>query len=266
MLLRSTPSQTFPNPQFPNTSRYLLAEKHFTTISIYEQRNVAGEGVWKHASVDPSDTVSIPQVDPHQPLEQPTWSTDENGTRTPSFSSPMYDDLETNIPHPIMRFSDKPFPPGLQVLPHRTVVSRYLDAYAADVKHLIKLETQVLDVRLDPSSTGAAVTWLVKSRNLSSNSNSTSTYDAIAVCTGHYTVPYVPKIPGIIPWNDVNPGIITHSKSYRKPTDFAGKKVLVVGTSASGFDIAAHVAPLWSRSPRNSPIPPHHSRRTLHGR
>lgn len=49
----------------------------------------------------------------------------------------------------------------------------------------------------------------------------------------HYFDPYVPIIPGI----DSFPGLILHSHAYRKPDEFFGKKVLVLGAASSGIDI-----------------------------
>ena len=39
----------------------------------------------------------------------------------------------------------------------------------------------------------------------------------------------------------IYPGIIIHSKAYRRPADFKDKKVIVIGNSASGLDIAAQI-------------------------
>lgn len=48
----------------------------------------------------------------------------------------------------------------------------------------------------------------------------------------------MPKIPGI----EKFPGMIVHSHSYRKPENFSGKSVLILGAAASGVDIALDLA------------------------
>lgn len=50
----------------------------------------------------------------------------------------------------------------------------------------------------------------------------------------HYFDPYIPKIPGMENFS----GTVIHSHSYRKPEDFSGKSVLILGAAASGIDIA----------------------------
>lgn len=49
----------------------------------------------------------------------------------------------------------------------------------------------------------------------------------------HYFDPYVPIIPGI----ESFPGLILHSHAYRKPEEFTGKTVLILGAASSGIDI-----------------------------
>ena len=62
------------------------------------------------------------------------------------------------------------------------------------------------------------------------------------VANGHYTVPSLPDIKGIREWNKIHQGVISHSKFYRQPQPFAGKKVIVVGNAASGTDITSQIA------------------------
>ena len=60
--------------------RYLEAEKHFTTIDVYEQRSTAG-GVWNYTPENDADaTFAIPSTTPDVGLEQPVWreSTETN--------------------------------------------------------------------------------------------------------------------------------------------------------------------------------------------
>lgn len=63
-------------------------------------------------------------------------------------------------------------------------------------------------------------------------------FDAVAVCNGHYSKPYVPDIVGA----DEYPRPQYHSHDYREPSAFADKTVVIFGTSSSGQDIAREVA------------------------
>ena len=198
-------------------------------------------GAWKYSGPASSDSLEVPNVSPRQPLEVPSWVQDEHGNDYPKFQSPMYDKLETNIPKSLMKYSDLSFPLDSPLFPHRTLVTDYLEDYAREVKHLIKFETQVLDIRLRVS-TSAEDEWDVTCLGLRTGTKTCKTYDAVAVCNGHYTVPYIPDIPGIRQWNKDFPSSISHSKFYRHSEDFVGKKVIVVGNGASGLDIAAQIS------------------------
>ncbi|MCJ1390191.1 hypothetical protein MMC18_003049 [Xylographa bjoerkii] len=224
-------------------AKYLIAENCFENIDIYEQQATTG-GAWNYSELTPENKVDVPQTNPNQPLDQPSWRVNGiNGTPSVSvFTSPMYDRLETNIPKPLMRYSDTPFPTDCQLFPHRDVVTDYLERYAEEVKSLIQFQTQVIDVRLQNPHAIHDV-WTVQSENIVSGKRSTASYDAVVVSNGHYTIPFVPSVPGMEEWNSAFPSTISHSKFFRRPEEFLNKKVLVVGNAASGVDIAAQIVP-----------------------
>ncbi|KAI9933264.1 hypothetical protein ASPWEDRAFT_43033 [Aspergillus wentii DTO 134E9] len=216
--------------------KYLLAEKCFDRIDVFEKRSSVG-GIWNYSPGIFKEGVPtpVPQLSPNVPLEEPSWS---EGGRDATFISPIYKALDTNIPKELMRYSDKHFPSEAQVLPNHTTVQRYLEEYAEDVKDLIQLETQVLDVKQNNSAVGS---WNVETKNLRTGETTTHPYDAVVVSSGHFDVPYVPDVPGISEWDQTYPGHISHSKCFDSPESFRGKKVLVVGSSASGIDIGAQI-------------------------
>jgi hypothetical protein len=57
------------------------------------------------------------------------------------------------------------------------------------------------------------------------------------VASGHYHAPNIPDYPNLKAWKTAFPTRIMHSKSYRSPTPFAGKNVLVIGAGVSSTDI-----------------------------
>ena len=80
-------------------------------------------------------------------------------------------------------------------------------------------------------------------------------FDAIVVASGHYSVPYIPRIDGLEAFERAQPGSVKHSKMFRGRNEFRGKvgpyavhmlertltimqKVIVVGASVSAADIA----------------------------
>jgi len=53
-----------------------------------------------------------------------------------------------------------------------------------------------------------------------------------------FTVPHIPKIEGLKDFK----GKIMHSKEYKHGEEFKDKKVLVIGGSFTGIEIAANVS------------------------
>ena len=151
----------------------------------------------------------------------------------------MYERLESNIPHVIMKHSDRLLEDN-QLFPSRETVLKYLEDYAQEIRHLVHFQTQVIDISW--MRHGEQPTWLVRSKDLKSNHIFKKIYDAVVVANGHYTVPHLPSIKGICEWNKAYPGTITHSKHYRRPAPYLNKKVLIIGNAASGTDIATQIA------------------------
>ena len=182
---------------------------------------------------------------PYPPSPTPSTSP-QVGLDTPAkvngstvFPSPMYEGLETNIPHVLMKYSDDDSLENDQLFPSHSSVLQYLQNYGADVEHLVRFNTQVQSIQ--NLQVDKQEQWSVASQNLVSHKSFEEVYDAIVIASGHYTIPYLPGIEGISDWNKWYPGSIVHSREYERPTDFAGKKVIVVGNSASGLDICSQI-------------------------
>jgi cation diffusion facilitator CzcD-associated flavoprotein CzcO len=201
--------------------RYLVAEKAFSHIVIFEQRDNVG-GLWNYLPrADASiRNTAIPQTTPNY---------DDNEEHV---ISPIYDLLETNIPRGLMGFSDLPWDEDCQLFPGHQTVLDYLEQYANGLHNMIRFATRVVNV-----SPTEDQRWLVETNPAKGDDRSkraSQVFDAVLVASGHFDVPYVPSVPGIEAWNQAHPGRISHSKFYRRPEDFRGKKVVVVGNSASG--------------------------------
>ncbi|KAK5071944.1 monooxygenase [Lithohypha guttulata] len=204
-------------------AKFFVAEEAFSTIDIFEQRQNIG-GIWNLSSNERSKHIPVPQNDP----DYSTGGKDEDHPL--EFESPLYDYLETNIPKSLMAYSDLAFGQDLPLFPRHDEVLRYLEQYAEPVSSMVKFETQVIDVQA------------VSNESAVSSSRLDQEWIAVVVANGHYTVPHIPSIPGIKEFNERYPDVIMHSKAYRRPEDYTGKKVLVIGNSASGLDISAQIA------------------------
>ncbi|XP_028276900.1 flavin-containing monooxygenase FMO GS-OX-like 4 [Parambassis ranga] len=170
-----------------------------------------------------------------------TWCYDEHvGTYDngrPVHSS-MYRDLRTNLPKEVMMFPDFPFEPELSsFLSHRAVLQylhRYCQSY--DIGPHIRFNTAVERVRV-VMTTGEKPRWEVTSSDPSGGVQ-TETFDSVFVCSGHYSDPHIPDIPGIRSFK----GKVLHSHSYRHAEPYAGQAVVVLGAKASGLDISMELA------------------------
>ena len=145
-----------------------------------------------------------------------------------------------------MRFSDLPFDDHIQLFPSHEEVQRYLEHYAESVQELISFNKQITEARpeahtTEPGQHSLKTQWSLRIADLLTGQHETKTYDAVIVASGHFSVPFVPDIPGLSDWNELHPGTVSHSKYYRVPEAFAGKRVIVVGNSASGLDIASQI-------------------------
>ncbi|XP_060610809.2 uncharacterized protein [Anolis sagrei] len=174
-----------------------------------------------------------------------TWVyTEETGQEGRPVHSSMYQDLRTNLPKEVMAFPDFPFEPSLPSFLHHSAVLDYLQRYAETfhIREHIRFQWQVDDVQPLAEGEGSPGAWAVKASWQGPSASSegqpdtvTEHFDAVMVCTGHYSVPFVPTIPGL----DSFPGLVLHSHSFRRKDPFAGlSEVVLVGGGPSGVDLA----------------------------
>ncbi|KAI3374040.1 hypothetical protein L3Q82_022606, partial [Scortum barcoo] len=165
--------------------------------------------------------------------------TDDNGR--PIHSS-MYRDLQTNLPKEVMMFPDFPFDPRLSsFLPHQEVQG-YLESYCQShhIRPHVRFNTTVEKVKpvvVTTEGEAARTTWEVTSSD-SSGGQKTESFNSVFVCSGHYSDPYIPDIPGIEHFK----GEVLHSHAYRCAEPFSGRSVVVLGAKASGLDISIELA------------------------
>lgn len=156
--------------------------------------------------------------------------------------SPIYAGLRTNLPNHLMAFRDYPFPKDVQLFPRADVVEDYLTNYAKafHIEKLIRFNTSVTRLyKLDDATTGSSTAkWSIESSLSGSNETITEDFDLVSVANGHYDKTNVPTISGLKDFS----GEILHSRWYRRPGQYRGKRILVVGAYASGSDVARELA------------------------
>lgn len=147
------------------------------------------------------------------------------------YTSPMYATLRCNIPSQSMAYSDMAFPKGAPSFPPHATVQAYLRAYTErhNLWRHIRFQTEVLSVFRKGKRWGV------------STKDGIQIFDAVIVCSGHYSVPHSWEVPGMKKFEDTG-GIISHSVIYRVPDSFSGKKILVIGAGPSSLDISREVS------------------------
>ncbi|XP_054814792.1 flavin-containing monooxygenase FMO GS-OX-like 4 isoform X2 [Prosopis cineraria] len=201
-------------------ARELLREGH--TVVVFEKSDQIG-GTWKYDPRTESDPLGI---DP---------------TREVVHSS-LYLSLRTNLPRPLMGFLDYPFPENREngdprTFPGHEEVLWFLNKFADDfgIGELIRFNREVLRIeRVDARNDK----WVIQSKSRGGDSLFQDFFQAVVVCSGHFTEPRIAKIPGVEKWS----GNQIHSHNYRVPEPFRDQSVVVIGFGPSAFDISRDIA------------------------
>ncbi len=183
-----------------------------------------------------------------------SWRTglDEHGA--PVHGS-MYRYLWSNGPKEVLEFADytfedhfgKPIPS----FPPREVLYDYITGRAEkdELRKYVQFNTAVRWVAEDDQG-GFSITV----ESLTDGHTRVEVFDHVIVATGHYSIPNFPVYDGFATF----PGRIMHSHDFRDAHEFAGKDLLVMGSSYSAEDIALQSKKYGARSVtityRNKPM------------
>lgn len=169
--------------------------------------------------------------------------------------SSVYPGLETNIHETVLEYSQEPIPDIRSEIsiqrhgkdtpfrPYRAIkswIEKMMDRNSGNAS--ISYSTTVELVEKDETTN----TWTLSLRRPIEGKDEdywwTETFDAVVVASGHYFVPWIPSIPGLPDFAASAPGAVIHSKAYRDKDSYRGKRIVVVGASISGADIAFALA------------------------
>jgi hypothetical protein len=141
--------------------------------------------------------------------------------------------MRTNTSGVMTRFAQRPAPACWPVFPAAEQVRDELRAYA--VQHGVAARTRfgvrVVSARCDDAR------WTLDVEDVASGRSETQGFDGVVAASGRFAVPQVPDGLRFAPHVDV-----VHSREYAGPARFAGRRVLVVGNSISGLEIASDLA------------------------
>jgi hypothetical protein len=152
-----------------------------------------------------------------------------------------------------MAFRDFPFPPSTILYPPHSVVLQYLQDYAKvfNLEEHIHFSTTVTNAERGGK-------WVVHTEvtNLDGSKKTVTLadVDSLLVSNGRCAHPFLPSLPGLQLW--LSSGKAHHSISYREPSPYTNKRVVVVGNGPSGVDMAPEIATVAkkvyqsTRSPR----------------
>ncbi|NXM02909.1 FMO1 monooxygenase, partial [Tyrannus savana] len=151
----------------------------------------------------------------------------------------LYPSVISNTSKEMSAFSDFPYPEDFPVFLPNARLLDYLRRYAErfSLREHIKFGTTVVSIRKHPdfATTGQ---WNVVTE--ADGKQASHVFDAVMVCSGNFSEPSLPLhcFPGIEKFQ----GQYFHSRQYKHPDVFQGKRVLVVGTGNSGVDIAVEAS------------------------
>ncbi|XP_035945093.2 flavin-containing monooxygenase 5 isoform X1 [Halichoerus grypus] len=151
----------------------------------------------------------------------------------------IYKSLIINTSKEMMCFSDYPIPDHYPNFMHNSQVLKYFRMYAKefDLLKYIRFKTTVCSVRKQPDFSTSGQ-WEVVTE--SEGEKEVNVFDGVMVCTGHHTNAHLPleSFPGIEKFK----GQYFHSRDYKNPDIFTGKRVIIIGIGNSGGDLAVEIS------------------------
>jgi len=165
-----------------------------------------------------------------------TWRTGLDQYGEPVHGS-MYRYLWSNGPKECLEFADYTFDEhfgfAIASYPPRAVLWDYIMGRVkkSDVRKYIRFNTAVRDVTYS-QTTGK---FTVIGHDLVASHTQSDEYDYVVVANGHFSTPNVPDFPGF----ETFLGRVLHAHDFRDAVEFAGKDILIIGTSYSAEDIGS---------------------------
>ncbi|KAJ9132188.1 Flavin-containing monooxygenase [Pleurostoma richardsiae] len=142
-----------------------------------------------------------------------------------------YEYLSLHLPHWGDHFPYFSFPDHWPTYTPAAKMGDWLEWYASAMELHAWTDSNIASARKDSEGR-----WEVTVERGTEDGKSTRTFHPkqIILATSLAGVPFVPEIPGMEKFK----GIVRHSTQHDSAREWVGKKVLVVGTSSSGFDTA----------------------------
>lgn len=147
--------------------------------------------------------------------------------------SSMYDSAHFISSKYTSAFFGLPMPESYPDYPDHRQILAYVREFARRFGLRDKITFGVEVLKATPLGEQAQDGWKVELSN-----GETRTYKGVVVANGVTWHPSLPDYPGL----ELFKGEARHAVTYRRPQEFAGKRVLIVGAGNSGVDIACDAA------------------------
>ncbi|NND31844.1 MAG: NAD(P)/FAD-dependent oxidoreductase [Saprospiraceae bacterium] len=138
-----------------------------------------------------------------------------------------YDRLCLHTVKQLSHLPHLPFPDDFPTYIPKEQLAKYYQDYARHFKIQPHFDTEIVKIERQNSA------WKMMTKV-----GSTITAKQVIIATGANRVPYRPEIAGQHDYS----GIIMHSRDYKSPQPFVGKRVLVIGMGNTGAEIALDLA------------------------
>lgn len=174
-----------------------------------------------------------------------TWRTGLDEYGEPVHGS-MYRYLWSNGPKECLEFADYSFEEHfgrpIASYPPRAVLHDYIMGRVekSDVRRYIRFSTVCRWIEYR-EETGK---FIVTVKDLPGDRTYSEEFDRVVVASGHFSTPNVPYFQGL----EKFPGRVMHAHDFRSADEFAGKDMLVIGSSYSAEDIATQCHKYGARS------------------
>ncbi|XP_069823694.1 flavin-containing monooxygenase 5-like isoform X2 [Dendropsophus ebraccatus] len=164
------------------------------------------------------------------------WRFDENPE---AGRASIYKSVIINTSKEMMCYSDFPIPDDYPNYMHNSKIMQYFRLYAEHFQlvQYIQFKTTVCSVKKRPDFATSGQWEVITEKD---SKRETAIFDGVIVCSGHHTEAHYPlaTFQGIERFK----GRYLHSRDYKGPDEFKGKRVIVVGIGNSGGDIAVEVS------------------------
>ncbi|KAJ0272133.1 hypothetical protein CBS470a_012828 [Colletotrichum nupharicola] len=212
----------------------LVKEQAFDVVRVFERRDLAG-GTWVYTPELPPRIPSLrdlveqranPPVD--LPNTFPTWTPKTeriNSHQLRYADTGVHETLHSNITPEIMAFTQEPILRYSRSAQLRKLIREWVEAIFTRGGHdkLVEFSTTVELAEKKGDN------WVLTLRKVVPGKSKDywwqETFDAVVVGSGHFYLPYIPGIPGLIKYDEKFPGRVKHSKHFRNPAEFRGKVI-----------------------------------------